>query len=73
MPEFFSLSDVIRSHIQDSNFKRDNLLHVNSNLALTLNVAPSQRDRLDPEPNVLTWGISKWGIEKVTSKEQPDR
>ena len=73
MPDFLSLSDVIRSQIQDSNNKRDSLLNVHSNLALTLNVAPSQRDRLDPESNVLTWGISKWGIEKVTSKEQPNR
>lgn len=73
MPEFMSLSDVIRKQIQDSNSKRDNLLSPHSNLALTLNVAPSQRDRLDPENNVLTWGVSKWGIEKVTSKEQPDR
>ena len=73
MPDFFSLSDVIRKQIQDSNNKRDNLLNPHSNIALTLDVAPSQRDRLDPEKNVLTWGNSKWGIEKVTSKEQPDR
>lgn len=72
MPEFLSLSDVIRKQIQDSNSKRDNLLSPHSNLALTLNIAPSQRDRLDPENNVLTWGVSKWGIQKVTSKEQPD-
>ncbi len=73
MPDFLSLSDVIRKQIQDSNNKRDNLLSPNSNLALTLNVAPSQRDRLDPEQNVLTWGVSKWGTDKVTSLEQPDR
>jgi hypothetical protein len=73
MPEFLSLSDVIRKQIQDSNSKRDSLLNIQSTLALTLNVAPSQRDRLDPESEVLTWGKSKWGIAKVTSKEQPDR
>ncbi len=73
MPDFLSLSDVIRKQIQDSNNKRDNLLSPNSNLALTLNVSPSQKDRFDPEVNVLTWGLSKWGTEKVTSKEQPDR
>ena len=73
MPEFFSLSDVIRKQIQDSNTKRDSLLNINSTLALTLNVAPSQRDRLDPETDALTWGMSKWGVAKVTSKEKPDR
>ena len=73
MPEFFSLSDVIRKQIQDSNTKRDSLLNINSTLALTLNVAPSQRDRFDPEAEVLTWGMSKWGVAKVTSKEKPDR
>ncbi len=73
MPDFLSLSDVIRKQIQDSNNKRDNLLSPNSNLALTLNVSPSQKGRFDPEENVLTWGLSKWGTEKVTSKEQPDR
>ena len=73
MPEFFSLSDVIRKQIQDSNNKRDSLLNVQSTLALTLGVAPSQRDRLDLDNDSLTWGISRWGIAKVTSKEQPDR
>lgn len=73
MPDFLSLSDVIRKQIQDNNNNRDNLLNPHSSLALTLSVAPSQRDRLDPEENVLTWGISKWGIEKVTSLEKPDR
>ena len=73
MPEFLSLSDVIRKQIQDSNNKRDSLLNVQSTLALTLGVAPSQRDRLDPDNESLTWGISRWGIAKVTSKEQPDR
>jgi len=73
MPEFFSLSDVIKKQIQDSNNKRDSLLNVQSTLALTLGVAPSQRDRLDLDNDSLTWGISRWGIAKVTSKEQPDR
>jgi hypothetical protein len=73
MPEFFSLSDVIKKQIQDSNIKRDNLLNVHSNLALMLGAAPSQRDRIDPDNNSLTWGVSRWGIAKVTSKEQPDR
>jgi len=73
MPEFLTLSDVIRKQIQDSNNKRDSLLSLQSNLALTLGVAPSQRDRLDPDNESLTWGVSRWGIAKVTSKEQPDR
>jgi hypothetical protein len=72
MPEFFSLSDVIRKQIQDSNSKRDSLLNIHSTLALTLGVAPSPRDRVDPESQVLTWGVSRWGVSKVTSKEQPD-
>lgn len=72
MPEFFSLSDVIRKQIQDSNSKRDSLLSIHSTLALTLGVAPSPRDRVDPESQVLTWGVSRWGVSKVTSKEQPD-
>jgi len=73
MPEFFSLSDVIKKQILDSNNKRDNLLNVQSNLALVLGVAPSQRDRIDKDNDSLTWGVSRWGIAKVTSKEQPDR
>jgi hypothetical protein len=73
MPEFFSLSDVIRKQIRDSNFKRDNLLNTQSTLALALGIAPSQRDRLDPDNESLTWGVSRWGVAKVTSKEQPDR
>jgi hypothetical protein len=73
MPEFFILSDVIKKQIQDSNNKRDNLLNVQSNLALVLGAAPSQRDRIDKDNDSLTWGVSRWGISKVTSKEQPDR
>jgi len=42
-------------------------------LALTLGVAPSQRDREDPESEALTWGVSKWGVAKVTSQEKPVR
>ena len=41
MPEFFSLSDVIRKQIQDSNSKRDSLLNIHSTLALTVNVDPT--------------------------------
>ncbi len=67
MPEFYSLSDVIRKQIQDSDNKRDSLLNIQSTLALTLGVTPSQRDREDPESEALTWGVSKWGVAKVTS------
>jgi len=73
MPEFYSLSDVIRKQIQDSDNKRDSLLNIQSTLALTLGVAPSQRDREDPESEALTWGVSKWGVAKVTSQEKPVR
>ncbi len=73
MSEFYSLSDVIRKQIQDSNDRRDSLLNIQSTLALTLGVAPSQKNRVDPESDALTWGVSKWGVAKVTSQEKPIR
>lgn len=69
---FLSLSDAIKSHIRSNDRKQLNNAPLRSTTSVYQNPLIPANFIQDDEINVLVWGQSTWGIEKVTSKYKPE-
>lgn len=72
MAGFRSLSTIIRTQVAQAQLAQVNNISSNSATARIFGqVIPAINQEIE-EVNVLKWGNSHWGIEKVTSKYKPD-
>jgi hypothetical protein len=71
MPLFNSLSFVISQQFQAKSIVDDNNISLRSPVAQQMQVVNiSNSDVLQTE-DVLRWGYSNWGLQKVTSEYKP--
>jgi hypothetical protein len=68
---FLSLSDAIKSHTQNNDRNRLNNAPLRSTTSLYQSPLIAANQNQDTEINVLVWGSSTWGIEKVTADYKP--
>lgn len=68
---FVSLSDAIRSHINNNDRKQLNNAPLRSSSSMYQIPLIAANQIQDTEVNVLIWGSSTWGVEKVSSKYKP--
>jgi hypothetical protein len=68
---FVSLSDAIRSHINNNDRKQLNNAPLRSSSSMYQTPLMAANQIQDTEIDVLVWGSSTWGIEKVTAKYKP--
>lgn len=68
---FVSLSDAIRSHINNNDRKQLNNAPLRSSSSMYQMPLITANQIQDTEVNVLVWGSSTWGVEKVSSKYKP--
>jgi hypothetical protein len=68
---FVSLSDAIRSHINNNDRKQLNNAPLRSSSSMYQTPLMAANQIQDTEIDVLVWGSSTWGIEKVTTEYKP--
>lgn len=71
MPLFQSLSFVINDQIRQNTINMQSGLTLRSNITQALQVIDVNRNNIIEEQDVLRWGYSNWGVEKVTSEFKP--
>lgn len=71
MPLFQSLSFVINEQIRQQQILLDNGISLRSVVSQQLQVVNTNKNNIINDVDVLRWGYSNWGIEKVTSEYKP--
>ena len=71
MAQFKNLSSAINVRLMQAQNRAQNISKIRSASGVESNVIKIQTDAFDNEANVLTWGFSTWGIDKVTSQYKP--
>ena len=71
MPLFQSLSFVVNEQIKQNRILRENGISLRSNVSQQLQVVNTNKNNIINDVDVLRWGNSNWGIEKVTSEYKP--
>jgi hypothetical protein len=73
LPDFRSLTDIINAQLQAQKQIDHSKILPRSEASIYL----KSEVILDPAPiseeNVVRWGFSRWGVEKVTSNYKPDQ
>jgi hypothetical protein len=72
LPEFRSLTDIINYQIQSQKQMEPRPLP-RSEATIYLKSEVILEPELLSEENIVRWGFSRWGVEKVTSKNKPDQ
>lgn len=68
---FVSLSDAINKSFQKNDRSQQANAPLRSTTSFYRNPLIYNNDTIDEEVNVLKWGSSTWGVEKVTSQYKP--
>ena len=71
MPSFNSLSFVISEQIRFKNAVEDNNVSLRSPVAQQLQLVNLTNTDTNQTEDVLRWGYSNWGIQKVTADYKP--
>lgn len=71
MAQFKNLSSAINIRILQAQAKAQSISKVRSATGLETNVVKIIPESFEEEKNILRWGFSSWGVEKVTSEYKP--
>jgi hypothetical protein len=71
MPLFQSLSFVVNEQIKQNRILLENGISLRSNVSQQLQVVNTNKNNIINDVDILRWGYSNWGIEKVTSEYKP--
>lgn len=71
MPLFNSLRFVISQHFRDQKIVEDNNISLRSPVAQQMQVVNTSKSDILQTEDVLRWGYSNWGIQKVTAEYKP--
>jgi hypothetical protein len=71
MAQFKSLSSAISSKMIEFQNKIQNAVTVRTSTGVELGVINIIDEKIEEEKDVLRWGYSTWGIEKVTTEYKP--
>lgn len=71
MSTFKSLSQAINTAILQSQQSQQSRIKLSSDVRVTMGAGRLRPDLYDNDQNVLTWGNSVWGVEKVTAFYKP--
>jgi hypothetical protein len=71
MPLFQSLSFVVNEQIRQNQVLLNNGISLRSVVSQQLQVVNTNKNNIINDIDVLRWGYSNWGIEKVTSEYKP--
>ena len=71
MAQFKSLSSAISSKMIEFQNKIQNAVTVRTSTGVELGVINIIDEKIEEEKDVLRWGYSTWGIEKVTTESKP--
>ena len=68
---FKSLSAVINTNIAKAQVAQMGHIKLGTNTALQTGIVRTIGDLRDEDQDVLTWGTSTWGVQKVTASYKP--
>jgi hypothetical protein len=71
MAQFKSLSSAISSKMIEFQNKIQNAVTVRTSTGVELGLINIIDEKIEEEKDVLRWGYSTWGIEKVTTEYKP--
>lgn len=71
MPLFNSLSFVISQRFQEKSIVDNNNISLRSPVAQQMQVVNTSKSDIVQTEDVLRWGYSNWGLQKVTSQYKP--
>lgn len=71
MPLFNSLSFVISQRFQERSIVEDNNISLRSPVAQQMQIVNTSKSDVVQTEDVLRWGYSNWGLQKVTSEYKP--
>ncbi len=71
MPLFNSLSFVISQRFQERSIVEDNNISLRSPVAQQMQIVNTSKSDVIQTEDVLRWGYSNWGLQKVTSEYKP--
>ena len=71
MAQFKNLSSAINIRILQAQAKAQSVSKVRSVTGVETNVIKIIPESFEDERNILRWGFSSWGVEKVTSEYKP--
>ena len=71
MAQFKSLSSAISSKMIEFQIKIQNAVTVRTSTGVELGLINIIDEKIEEEKDVLRWGYSTWGIEKVTTEYKP--
>ena len=71
MAQFKSLSSAIAAKMIEVQNKIQNTATVRTSTGIELGILNIGVEKFEEEKNVLRWGYSTWGIEKVTTEYKP--
>lgn len=71
MPLFNSLSFVISQQFRSKSIVEDNNISLRSPVAQQMQVVNTSKSDVAQTEDVLRWGYSNWGIQKVTAEYKP--
>ena len=68
---FKSLSAVINTNIAKAQASQMSNVKIGTPSAIQMGIVRSAGDLRDEDQDVLTWGTSTWGVQKVTALYKP--
>ena len=71
MPLFNSLSFVISQQFQAKSIVEDNNISLRRPVAQQMQVVNTSKSDVIQTEDVLRWGYSNWGLQKVTAEYKP--
>jgi hypothetical protein len=71
MPLFNSLSFIISQQFQAQSIVDDNNISLRSPVAQQMQIVNITKSDITQTEDVLRWGYSNWGLQKVTAEYKP--
>lgn len=71
MAQFKNLSSAINTRILQAQARAQSISKIRSSTGIESNVIKILPESFEDERDVLRWGFSTWGVEKVTSEYKP--
>jgi hypothetical protein len=71
MAQFKNLSSAINIRVLQAQARAQSISKTRSASGIESNVIKINPDSFEDERNILRWGFSTWGVEKVTSEYKP--
>lgn len=71
MAQFKNLSSAINTRILQAQARAQSISKIRSSTGIETNVIKILPESFEDERDILRWGFSTWGVEKVTSEYKP--